>query len=200
MSNFEWASGEVYLPAAELATVKRELRNYHNNLMERAYDALKRFRSANLTSSRTRWDVAIERASDISRPSMTPALRIAMVVAKSLDRPRAVKWDDFILPSYSKAAVTETTFPLFSNKGDIVGKVEFHGRTMKWQIFKGNHAVDTFADSAHSAFLYTCLQKVMWTRGSGGGETYWNESSDVTQVVKRWGSTGRHYKAVNSSS
>ena len=95
MSNFEWASGEVYLPAAELATVKRELRNYHNNLMERAYDALKRFRSANLTSSRTRWDVAIERASDISRPSMTPALRIAMVVAKSLDRPRAVKWDDF---------------------------------------------------------------------------------------------------------
>lgn len=183
------------LPAAELATVKREFRNRHNTLIEQAYDSLKRFRLTNLTSSRAKWSAAIETADDLHSPAMTPALRIAMRVARSLERPRAVKWDDFNLPDSSKAAVTETVFPLRDEYGDVIGEVVFTKRIMTWSIFEKNHAVDTFLDSPDSSFLYSILQKLAWTRGSGGGETYYSERSGTVEVTHRFGPAGRRYRA-----
>lgn len=195
MSNYEWATGHITLPAADLATIKREFRNRHNSLIEKAYDELKRFRSANLTSSKSRWQAAIETTDDPTSRKMTIPLRIAMRVARSLERPRAVKWTDFNLELYSRAPVTEKLFPLFDARGNHAGNVLFVGRRMTWTIFEENYAVDIFADSPDAKFLYeTILKGIFWNRGSGGGETYHSEKFEDPIVSYRFGSLGKNYE------
>lgn len=202
MSNYEWTKGRVNLPAACLATVKREFRRRHNDGIEKAYDTLKRFRLNNLTSSRPKWSAAIEAFDNqhtSGRPGTKPRpdVKIAMQVARSLERPRAVKWEDFTLPGCSKATVTEDTFPLRSEVGDVIGEVVFDGRIMTWSVFEGNHAVDTFRDSPDYDFLCKVLEGIVWTRGSGGGVTYCSEHQDPT-VEQRFGPAGRRYTTADS--
>lgn len=193
MSNMEVMEGKVRLPAAELATIKRSYRSRQNALIEKAYDELKRFRNKNLTSSVSRWTAAIETTDNPASPTMTPALHIAMKVARSLDRPRAVKWEDFALEYYTKASVTQNTFPLLDEVGDVVGEVTFTGRFMEWRVFEGKHAVADFDDTLDATFLYNTISQVSWTRGSGGGETI--RSSAGVQVRQRFGPSGARYTA-----
>lgn len=192
MGNIEVLEGRVRLPAAELATVKRQYRNRQNALIESAYDALKRFRNKNLTSSVARWTAAIETTDNTA--SAPPALHIAMKVARSLERPRAVKWEDFSLKYYTKASVTEDTFPLLDEAGDVIGEVTFSGRFMEWKVFEGKHAVADFDDTADAVFLYNTIAQVTWTRGSGGGETVATTVAGA-EVRARFGPAGPRYAA-----
>lgn len=196
MSNYEWLVGEVVLPTAELATVKREFRSRHNSIIEDAYDKLKRFRNENLTSSDSKWQAAIALT---DAPEQLPAsTRIAMIVARALERPRAAKWDDFIENNWGKAGVSENNFPLFDNNGKVIGKVVFKGRMMIWVIPEQNYIVDMFDDAEDSKFLYKTLAKVNWVRGSGGGETYNNERLSKPEIRDVFGSRGKSYRAAKS--
>lgn len=192
MGNVDYLEGRVKLPAAQLATVKRTYRNRQNALVEKAYDELKRFRTKNLTSSVPRWQAAIALADDPQSKGFTQALHIAMKVARSLERPRAVKWEDFTLKYYSRASVQETTFPLLNGEGDPVGEVVFTERVMAWRLFPTKHAVSDFDDTADAAFLYATLSATAWTRGSGGGETYHCEGASP-EVRQRFGPAGVRY-------
>lgn len=196
MNNMEVLEGRVRLPASELATVRRVYRNRQNALIDKAYDELKKFRNKNLTSSIPRWTAAIEVTDNTASPSMTPALHIAMKVARALERPRAVKWEDFNLEFYSKAAVTDNIFPLLDELGEVIGTLTFVGRAMEWKIFPGRHAVEDFYETADAAFLYNTLSTVAWTRGSGGGETIWDKNLQTAVVANRFGPAGPRYVAT----
>lgn len=197
MSNFEWLSGEVYLPAPALADVKRAFRSRHNEIIMDAYDKLKRFRVKNLTSSAVKWSGAI--TATLLPDRLTPSTRIAMAVAQGLERPRAAKWEDFEEQNWGKAGVGCTVFPLFDSDGHQAGEVTFKGRTMRWEITEGNHAVDNFMDSPDSSFLYEVLDSITWARGSGGGETYGSESEETPKIAQVFGPTGKRYAATGKS-
>lgn len=196
MANMEWLQGDIWLPANEVARVRRVVRKRHNHLIDKAYDALKRFRHQNPTASRSKWAAAISKVDNPRNPNLTIPLRIAMKIARSLEKPRAVKWDDFNSTlNYDKATVNHDVFPLFANNGDRIGVITFTGRKMSWTIFPGNHAVDIFYDSFDYKFMQKLCSSIYWARGSGGGDTIYSERDPETpQVDNRYGSTGKRYK------
>lgn len=193
MSNVEWAAGSVVVPAAELANLKRSFRKRYNILIDNAYDEAKRFRAANPTSSVPKWHMAIDlETAKIQRGNI--ARHIALAVAESMEKPKAIKWENFDEAHFGKIGVGATEFPLLSSTGEKIGAVRFQSRKMSWEIYQGNHAVDTFNDSVDSAFLYNTLNLLKWVKGTGGGESYYSELGGKIVISRKFGVIKKKYQ------
>lgn len=193
MSNVEWLAGSVVIPAAEVAQLKRSFRKRYNALITQAYDEAKRFRAANVTTSLAKWHLAIERATMDADPQDT-AKHLALAVARSMEKPLAIKWENFDEYGLGKMGVGATEMPLFSQGGEHLGTLRFQSRRVSWEIFEGNHAVDKFRDGDDSKFLYEVLNSITWVKGTGGGESHYSQSQGAIAVSRQFGSLKRRYE------
>lgn len=189
MSNLEWLRGEVVLPAPPTASVRRAFRTRHNHLVTVAYELLKGIRQENITSSESKWAAALAQVE--THEELTPSLRVALHVARSLERPRACKWEDFEDLHWGLAGVGATSFPLFSIEGNLAGQALFKGRTLTWQLFPARHAVADFLEGPDGLWLDDLLEGLPWVRGTGGGLTRGGGRA-MPSLLKTFGPQGRH--------
>lgn len=193
MSNVEWLAGSVVIPASEVAQLKRAFRKRHNDRITKAYDEAKRFRAANVTTSMAKWHLAIERATIDADPRDT-GKHLALSVARSMEKPLAIKWENFEENGLGKMGVGATEMPLFSQGGERLGTLHFQSRRLTWEIFEGNYSVDRFKDGNDAAFLYDTLSAIPWVKGTGGGESHYSELSGEITVSRQFGSLKRRYE------
>lgn len=195
MNDTDWLTGEVILPRSEVAVLRREFRKMHDELIEEAYVFLKRFRHQNPTPSRLRWNYLVDSA--LAAPeNKTPPRQLALRVAKDMGSPRASKRSDFVGNYHGKAKVTTDVFPVYDNSGELVGEIQFSARKLTWTAPEGVNAVARFRNAQQGKHIYFVVNSIDWHRGTGGGETVYNNRFEEAVISDTYGSRGNRYRSA----
>jgi hypothetical protein len=78
----------------------------------------------------------------------------------------------------AKATNRTVSFPLFGDDGYSEGSISFEGRAVTWDVPENNHAVERARSTEIAGLFFAALNKVAWTRGTGGamwGNSEYNE-------------------------
>jgi hypothetical protein len=193
MSHNEEESGEWVLPSAEVARIKKALRDAHNGVAEAAYKEARSFWKQHGTQSAAKYAEAADRFVDRLRPR-PPSLygrpdpraghqrAVADAVREVLDRIawqargggqalHGATWDDMASVGWAKKTNRDSTF------GDAEAAVRINEKTrrLRWEVDSNNHAVERAHDGLLGKTLFGHLAKVKWTRGTGGIVRYLSE-------------------------
>lgn len=178
MSCYEWESGTLALPTAEVAAMRKALNAAHTKhmkgvktLLDQLWPELKKlpankrrhldpyspkFRHLNITADdETRWDLH------------------SLFYASDGRKPTAEHW---------KKALAYPSTNRTSSWRCGEASISLEGRHLTWDVPENNHAVDHAHESWLGKALFTQLGRVKWTRGSGGyfvGNNEYNDDRDV---------------------
>lgn len=184
MGHWEVEHGEVLLPAAAVADVKKSLRDTHNAHVDKVYDHAKRFWKHHGTQSRDKYRDAVDAYTQSLEPSRSTwgwkagtaeqgeALsKSVREVLRDVERNtrggnlRGVTWDDMDQAGLGKKTNRDTRFSTFN---DGLAGIEIDGRTVKWHTDEDRRAVERFHTDPMGRSLRRALNDVTWTRGTGG--------------------------------
>jgi hypothetical protein len=202
---WEVMSGELLLPAAAVAEVKKALRDANNAHVDAVYRHAKAFWKAHATQSRTKYAAAAETYVEVLTPrtnhydatahSAADQLAgdlssvLAMVERDTRGRSlRGATWDDMARCGLTKASNRDVQF------GSDDGSVIFDGRTIRWRTDQYKRSVERFENSGVGVALFAALGKVAWTRGTGG-VAYAQDEYGVDVAVEHGGNAVSIYRA-----
>ncbi len=190
MSCYERETASIVLPASEAAKVKKAVRDAVNGLRAdaQAYAAAFWDGQAKRTRSTRRYLQALEDASRErtglyaprgSRPRWAGSGHYGNEASWALesllhsvsDKPRKITSAD-LDRFFPKATNRDTRF----RAGEEAG-VCFDGRVLTWEVGENNHSVERFHAHPVAVALLGALDRVKWTRGTGGVVRYDNEYS-----------------------
>lgn len=191
MSNYEWEHAEITLPSAEVAPLKKALREAHNGLREAAkvrahmlHDqastrSLKKYRAFlnDLPYPRSpSWNV-----DDRARLSYAAESLARSIVRAVLDSGAVRKPTDADVEKVIPLLTNRSTYiPAISHGACHEGSVTFSGRVLVWDVDENNHAVEHARESVVGSLLFHLLDRIEWTSGSGGDVTYNSENHLTT--------------------
>lgn len=206
MSRNEWQRGTLTLPTAEVARLKKIVRDYADDFHADVKAEVARLhaevgqgtRSAKVYRQRLRatqeadWRSRDRFSGWGARADEKTAARAAafsvldhMVYQAERPAPYTVAIHKPTLADVNAAApaVTNktTTFRVPDDQGYSVATITFEGRTVTWDVSENNHAVDTARGTTLANLFFTALGKITWTRGTGGvivGNDQYNRDTD----------------------
>ena len=82
---------------------------------------------------------------------------------------------DRVIP---KATNKTTRFPVFARDGYSEAEISFNGRVVRWYVGENNHAVDAAREAPLAVLFFAHLNRIQWTRGTGGVGLYHSEYQD----------------------
>jgi hypothetical protein len=183
VGHWEEMYGEVLLPAAAVPEVKKALREAHNRHADAVYDHAKAFWKRHATQSRTKYTAAVDAYVSALRPSsgrsgyyatefssadllagdLHHVLSLLDHTTQRASKPlRGATWADMGHAGLAKATNRDVSF----GAGD--GVVSFDGRTLRWHTDQNKRSIERFESSVVGAALYAALDRVTWSRGTGG--------------------------------
>ena len=165
MSCYEWERGTLTLPAAEFSKVYGAVLAEAKSHAQRAHTESQRFWKS-LTAKQKRDRDAYRQAAEsfVRRQRDLPAGLETLLwrCAGSYDgtvKPRRVLKDDAAIPTNRT-----TQFDL----GEAFISFDKEKRTVTWEVYENNHAVEHAHQDPVARRLFHALNRVNWTRGSGG--------------------------------
>jgi hypothetical protein len=204
VSRNEWESGEVKLPASEWAGFKRELRAAHDRLQERALAlAVAVYTEATAAGRGRRGFNFYEEAERVF------ARKVVTHPNRQLE-PYCWTILSALFPQGERAGTRKprkprsSDFPKATSKTDAFGDGDWSivldgaGRTFGWRVSENNHAVEEAHEHPLAAAAFRLLDKMRWTRGTGGklvGNDEYNAESredggGSNYVTRRYGPIG----------
>lgn len=193
MSDY-YICGEVRLPQSEVAVVRRLYRQTHNNYNAKIYAKAKDFRKKYGTKSEKRWRQSLQNGMENAEKHEFGSVLVALRIYEKMGYNRAFKHSDFNGTPYAEKSVKDNDFPIFANNGDVIGKVWFNDRIVKWCV--DGDRINEFNESVYSGFMHKVFKKIDWNRGSGGGETIYAEGMTEPAVKYTYGPEGTKYTPV----
>lgn len=225
MSRYEWESGTLVLPSAAVAQVKGALREhctkFHQDVraevdrqhrevgkgtrsakvyrqrLNAARAARWAYSAAHPTSGFNRGPSAGEAYAQTVRDAAGQVLEQMVTDAEGRYRAEPLPVHKPTVSEVSREAPTATNrTTVFRVDGEA--SVAFDGRRVSWSVSENNHAVDTARNSPLGMVFFTALDKVKWTRGTGGtlvGNDEYNGESEAegggaNYVTARYGPLG----------
>lgn len=187
MSHYDWEAGTLLLPSAEARRVRDAVRAAADNLAGRLYAEAQVFWQrlpARAKRNANAYMDEITRA-DLDEPLEELLWRCAQPM------PRRAKQAD-VSNLIGKRTGANPTFLL----GEA--RIEFHGREVRWSSGENNHQVERAHSHPLAMALFSALQTVRWTRGTGGtlvgNDEYNSDSSSegggANYVTARYGPKG----------
>lgn len=186
MSCYEWERGTIKIPSAQYADLKKKVREAHNKVQTARYErllkiyamvktAIKGKRNVNLRTLLDDWD-RNSKFNGYIRPYNYP-------------EGNDTNWSDFYkLEKNNKLVLPlKKDFPLANSSTKEFdadeGYIVFNdkAKTVHWDVGENNHARDRAHDHPVGKALFNALNKITWTRGSGGkiiGNDEYNRDSD----------------------
>lgn len=176
MSCYQWERGTIKLPSAETVKIKNLLRTEQNRLREEMKatciriwkDVLKETRSQKIYMERLQ---AFE-GQQYSRP---PAYdyrgnqiqreiphEVFWLLRDLANAPRQVQEKD-LDRYYEKATNRTTSFSVGSE-----ASISFSGNEVTWSVHENNRACETARGNSMGKAFFAALDRIQWTRGSGG--------------------------------
>jgi hypothetical protein len=197
MSNYESERASIVLPTSAVTPLKTMLRDYQNKLRDEVRAAVIEIHKSVGTRSRKlyqeRWQQARydaeEVASDWRHGRRDERKELVRDVAGTViwhmmyrteregvapQQPTAADLE-YVLP---KATNKTTRFPVFGRDGYSEADISFQGRTVIWEVGENNHAVDAARGTELAILFFRHLDRITWTRGTGGVGLYHSEYQD----------------------
>lgn len=226
MSCYGWEHGTITLPSAEVAGLKKILRDYvktlHDEVRAEAIrlhkEVAKSTRSARLYRERLtaydeqRWEAERRRSTGWHSTSLRTDEHKALVSAMARSVLHGMLNGQWGQPAptphqptvadvnsvIAKATNRTVHFPIIGPDGYDEGSITFDGRQVIWDVPENNHSVDRAHESEIARKFFQALDKVKWTRGTGGstyGNNEYNEGEHghgrgPDYLVSTWGPRG----------
>lgn len=196
MTCYGWEHGTIELPSAEVAGIKRALRTASNELREavkeRAESIHREVMDKRSTRSVDRYRETLREIQygdsgpyrrQLSDRDLTVQATAGSVIHLVLDVDGKVRkpTDADIERVLPKATNRTTVFPVISPMGHSEASISIEGRTLTWDVPENNHSTDEAERSVLYGVLFGALDRIEWTRGSGGtiwGNNEYNESGN----------------------
>lgn len=194
MSCYGWEHGTIELPSAEVAGLKRALRTASNELREAVKERAESIHREVMDKRSTR-SVKFYRETlremqygdsgphrrQLSDRDLTVRATAISAISLVLDVDGKVRkpTDADIERVLPKATNRTTVFPVISPRGYPEASISIEGRTLTWDVPENNHSTDDAERSVLHGVLFGALDRIEWTRGSGGtiwGNDEYNES------------------------
>lgn len=183
MSCYEWEYGQIVLPSADFARVRRAVQDADQQIKDEAFEVTQRVWSRLSRKERSDTDpygagLRRELQNEGSATSAAAQRQAEIALnrrAWNREWPARVKKTDMDFPTNRT-----TTFP-----ADSDGTVHFErtSSTATWSVAENNHAVDHARSSPVWSALDRALSKTKWTPRTGGviagNDEYRSESVDV---------------------
>jgi hypothetical protein len=191
MSNYERERGTIVLPTAEVAPLKQVLREYTNKLREEvrveAIRLHKEINTRSLSLYKERWHAlhyqSQGRSSTWSKTSRRDLVNnvASSVISRMLYRvekesiaPQQPTLAD--LNALVPQATNKTTrFSVFDEDGYGEAEITFEGRKVNWDVPENNRAVEHAHNGEIAQLFFRHLDRIQWTRGTGGVGVYHSE-------------------------
>jgi hypothetical protein len=181
MSKYEWEHGKLTLPTAEVAKLKKVVRDAILAHRSAVQSELDRFweRYGRSARSDNAWWAALERwESETARRLWSSPQYPAREDASCI-------LHDTPCRKPTKAALDRVLGPAPTNRTAVfdIGEVQiaFTGRHLSWSVSENNHAVERAHDHPVARALFSALGRLNWTRGTGGvfvGNDEYNRDAD----------------------
>lgn len=204
MSNNEYENGTFTLPTAAVAPLKKLLREDQNAHRERIFAEAKRVHVKIKTTSREKYQKELTRRDDTNWNSVYDWAAIYVLegmLRRRGDKPPVtpiVADMDAILP---EAKSTTTEFRILTKHDHNCGVIRFKGREVTWSVWENNRAVDHAHSGSTAKVFFGYLDRLTWTRGTGGYTMYdseYNEDSmgnrTGASLSATWGPLGERQK------
>ncbi|PZT90131.1 MAG: hypothetical protein DI630_31405 [Gordonia sp. (in: high G+C Gram-positive bacteria)] len=163
MSCYEWESGTITLPAAEVSKMRAALNTAHlaqtkrvTALLNRVWPEVKKLPADQRNRKVSSWN--FPNAHTLADGETWGDLESLFYASKGR-KPTAEHWK-------SSLAAPSTNRTREWRCGEAT--VSLEGRNLTWDVPDNNHAVDHARETWLGKALFTQLAKVKWTRGSGG--------------------------------
>jgi hypothetical protein len=175
MSCYDWERGSVQLPTAAWAKFKADLRDAYNRavqsdfaLMERLHTRVKELikgkRGVNLAQV---FNIELSARSGSAYGGYTDHYAFKLIDQEKVER-LMLKDGKLFLPKKKDFPLANTKTTAFSAGYDGSITLNDEKRTVNWEVSENNHAVEDARQSHMGNALFRLLDKVTWTRGSGG--------------------------------
>lgn len=183
MSRNCWETGTITLPSKDAAPLRKALRETHNALRAEALTLAKELHKPLATKNLRDYRIALHnlhpdyRRHDVSRSYTTRSLALALLAsnlhnAEHEDRTRVLAPTSAMMDSHLIQATNRTTqFPIIGADGYWTGDLTFTDRTLVWDVDYNNHAVENAHEGPTGKVLFPYLDRITWTRGTGGYAT-----------------------------
>lgn len=191
MSKYEWEKGTFKLPSGVAPKMRKALAQAQNKYFDEVMAEAKAFWAANKTTSKKKLSEAISaeykkysstgwysRAPEMSK-AKEKALNIFQTMTlehNKTTKPHAPKIVDIASVVGPKATARTTEF-----RAGYEGYIVFKGNEVHWIVSENNHAVDDARGSTLGRVFFNELNKVQWTRNTGGkivGNDEYNKETD----------------------
>lgn len=189
MSKYCWEEGTIKIPSRSWASFKKELREVYNRLQKKSYKvALQAYETLLKAGKGKRgidWKNEFNRLlwdGHIHIPDGVDILKLRKSIfpfdpkkQENRKRPRKPKKKDFPLANSSttRLELDGDAHILFDNKT----------RSVSWVVYENNHAVENARAHPLGIAFFRALDKMKWTRGTGGeiigNDEYNRESRDA---------------------
>lgn len=202
MSNNNWEHATITLPSAEVAPLKRALREHVNSVHDKVRaEALAIHAAVGGTRSVEKYMAALVeqgwaggflrhdgKVAHLYAPDRPRRLTVAEKDAQDI-RGRALNifaamgrrgkvWKPTVADvSVQAPRATASTVEF---RGAAEGSIVFEGRVVTWDVPSQNHGVEAARESALGRVFFEGLDRVRWTRDTGGfgvGNSEYNEDS-----------------------
>jgi hypothetical protein len=199
MSNYCWEEGTLDLPAAAVKTVKEALRAAANAEHTRVYEESRAW--AKKHGARYRRALA-STSGCISPYSFTPEARLSAGAQHALELSggKAPTHEQVDKAGAPRATSRTNTFQVGPE-----ATITFNGRQVTWSVPENNHADEGAHRQVLAQVFFRALNRVRWTRGSGGviaGNSENNFSSrdygrGANYIVAAYGPKGKQANGGN---
>lgn len=172
MSCYNREKGEILLPASAVSTLKRAVRDAYNAEVDRRFEAAKRFKKTHGGKS-FKNDSELADALIAMFPNEGDGFVwwIAPRVKKGMTATGRITTKMPLRKEFPLATTKTAVFPLFCGEASI----SFQDRTVTWHVEENNRAVERAHDDKLAQVFFASLDKVKWTRGTGGVILYDDE-------------------------
>lgn len=185
MSHYDWEHGTVIIPSAQWAAFKKALRDGYNLMREKDLETLTKIHAKvsesckGMASSElyTKVENEVSRLENVSTwggfKKAVYALNLLepgdcqYMLVKPNEKTRKFQLVKPVSTKFPHPAADRntTTFHVFDDARIVLNNTN---RTVTWRVPEGNHAVQRASDSAMGRLFFGLLNKITWTRGSGG--------------------------------
>lgn len=218
MSRYEWERGEITIPRAAWSGLKAAVRAKHNEMQRsrhgkaiRVYDALIKASSGrrnvdwrNLArealpnlgmSEYDDWDIVVAIFSPNQEKANASLGRLAQPIDLKGSTGRPPKPTKTLFP---EAGTKVASFPM----DEAIISFDESSRTVTWDVFENNHAIERAREHPLAAVLFACLRRISWDAKSGGtivGNDEYNRGSQsggggANYVRERFGRAAREHE------
>lgn len=165
MSCYEWERGSVTLPSASVAGVRKTLVDAANRQHEKAYLLSRAWLQKQGTRDPERLREALWGSTNPQE--VVEVIQTLLWMAERDMKPVPLPTHEHVDQSWPRA--TNRT-QLFELGGAVAAeaRISFTGRVVNWEVEENNHACQRARAHPVAQALFGALNRVVWTRGTGG--------------------------------